>query len=42
MRLHIKIVSQRLRIITLFTFSDMRTLDLRNVCLQIYRNNRIP
>ena len=33
---------QRFRIVTLFTFWDMRTLDLQNACLQIYRNNRIP
>ena len=39
--LHIKIVPQRLRIITPFTFRDTRTLDLQNVCLQTYRNNRI-
>ena len=35
-RLHIKIAPQRLRIITPFTFRDMHTLDMRNVCLQIY------
>ena len=40
-RLCIKIVSRRLRIITPFTLWDMRTLDLRNVCLQTYRNNRM-
>ena len=36
-----KIVSPRLRIITPFTFWDMRNLDKRNVCLQTYKNNRI-
>ena len=30
-----------MRIITPFTFWDMRTLDLRNVCLQTYRDNWI-
>ena len=40
-RLHIKMVPQRLGIIKPFTFRDMRTLDMRNVCLQTYRNNRI-
>ena len=40
-RLYIKIVSHRLRIITPSTPWDMRTLDLRNVCLQTYRNNRM-
>ena len=36
-----KIVSHRLRIITPFTIWHMRSVDLRNDCLQIYRNNRI-
>ena len=40
-RLHIKIASQKLRIITPFTFRDMRTLDMRSACLQTYRNNRL-
>ena len=40
-RLHMKIVSHRLRIIAPFTFWDMRTLVLRNFCLQTYRNNRL-
>ena len=40
-RPHIKIVSRRLRIITPFIFRDMRTLDMRNICLQTYTNNRI-
>ena len=40
-RLHIKIVSRRLHMITPFTFWDMRTLDIQNVCLQTHRNNRI-
>ena len=30
-----------MRIIKPFTFWDMRTLDLRNVCLQTYRDNWI-
>ena len=34
-------VSRRVRILTPFNFGDMPTLDIRNVCLQIYRNNRI-
>ena len=38
-RRHIKIVSQRLCIITLFTFWDMPTLDRPN--LRLYRSNRI-
>ena len=40
-RLHTEKVPRRLRIITLFTVLDMRTLNMRNVCLQKYRNNRI-
>ena len=37
-RLHVKIVPQRSRIITPFTFRDMRTLDLQNVSLKTYGN----
>ena len=40
-RLHVKKVQRRLRIITPFTFLDMRTLHIRNICLQTYRNNRM-
>ena len=33
-------VSRRLRILTPSTFCDMGTLDIPNICLQKYRNNR--
>ena len=39
--LHIKKVPRRLHIKTPFTFLDMRALNIRNVCLQTYRNSRI-
>ena len=41
LRYHIKIISRRFRIITPFTFWVIRIRDKWNVCLQIYRNNRI-
>ena len=41
LRLHIKITWRRFYIISPYSFWDMRTLDLWNVCLQTFRNNRI-
>ena len=37
----LKIISRRLHIKTPFTFLDMCTWDMQNVCLQTFRNNRI-
>ena len=39
--LHIKIICQKFRIITLFTLWDIRTRDVKDVCLQTHRNSRI-
>ena len=39
--LYIHYIWQRFRIITLFTFWDILTRDLKDVCLQTNRNNRI-
>ena len=41
LRLHMKMISRRFYIITLFTFWDIRTRGIWNVCLQTCRNNRI-
>ena len=40
-RLRVKNIITQIRIVKPLTFWDMRTLDLRNVCFQTYRNNRI-
>ena len=40
-RRHIKAVPRKLGIITPFTFLDIRTLNMRNFCLQTYRNDKI-
>ena len=40
LRLHIKILYWRFRIMMLFTFWNIRTRGIWNVCLQTYRNNR--
>ena len=41
LRLHIKILSWRLHIMILFTFWNIHTRGIWNVCSQTYRNNRI-
>ena len=37
LHLHIKLICQRFRIVTRFTFSDKRIRDVKDVCLQTYR-----
>ena len=41
LRLHIKIICRRFHITRPFSFWDIRTRDIWNVCLQTYKNNRI-
>ena len=41
LRLHMKIICRRFHIKTTSPFWDMCTWDIRKVCLQTFRNNRI-
>ena len=40
-RLYTNIIYRRFHILTLFTFWDMCTWDMWNVCLQVYGNNML-